>query len=42
MSGPVRQLGTFSDLRISTFGEGSDGEIYAADLVSGKIYRLEG
>ena len=42
MAGPVRRLGTFSDLRISTFGEGSDGEIYAADLVSGKVYRLEG
>lgn len=42
MAGPVRALGTFEGLMISTFGEGADGELYAADLVSGKIYRLEG
>jgi len=40
--GPQRLLGTFSDLRISSFGQASDGEIYAADLMSGKIYHLQG
>ena len=29
-----------SDLVISTFGEGADGEIYLADYVHGAIYRL--
>lgn len=42
MAGPVRRVATFSDLRISSFGQDPDGEIYAADLAAGKIYRLEG
>ena len=29
-----------SDVVISTFGEGADGEIYLADYVHGAIYRL--
>ncbi len=41
-SGPVRALGTFENLMISSFGEAADGELYAADLVSGTIYQLQG
>jgi glucose/arabinose dehydrogenase len=39
--GPARSLGVFSGLNISSFGQGADGELYAADLGSGKIYRLQ-
>jgi glucose/arabinose dehydrogenase len=39
--GAARSVGVFSGLTISSFGRGADGEIYAADLGGGKIYRLE-
>jgi glucose/arabinose dehydrogenase len=40
--GPARTVATFPGRQISTFGEGSDREIYAADIANGTIYRLQG
>ncbi len=35
-------VGNFSNFQISAFGEGSDGEIYVANMGNGSIYRLAG
>lgn len=39
--GSTRLLGTFPDLMVSTFGQGDDRELYAADRSGGVIHRLE-
>jgi glucose/arabinose dehydrogenase len=39
--GPARSLGVMTGRRISTFGQGADRELYAADIANGKIYRVQ-
>jgi glucose/arabinose dehydrogenase len=40
-TGPTRLLGTFPSMRVSTFGQGHNRELYVGDLATGNVYRLD-